>query len=187
MLFAKENIKQRKNFGLPVIRKFFKEDFIRSHEVVNPAVYFRSVNEQMLHDIHTARLKSFLKCEDRCGMWHSVESRTPFSDDVELINFMFSFNGNRKIQNGIAKYFLREAAKPELPEKIYFRYDKRGFETPMKQWLSEKVPMMLNEVNSKNWNFVKTDELNKIDRNNLNELKVLFRLFLLSRWEKVFA
>jgi asparagine synthetase B (glutamine-hydrolysing) len=105
---------------------------------------------------------------------------------VELINFMFSFNGNRKIQNGIAKYLLREAAKPELPAEVYSRYDKRGFETPMKQWLSEKVPIMLSEVNGTSWNFVKADELNKIDANNLNELKVLFRLFLLVRWEKVF-
>jgi asparagine synthase (glutamine-hydrolysing) len=186
LLFAKENIKQRKNFGLSVVRKFFREDFIQSHEVVNSAIYFRSVNEQLLHDIHKARLRSFLKCEDRCGMWHSVESRTPFSDDVELINFMFSFNGNRKIRNGIAKYLLREAAKPELPAEVYSRYDKRGFETPMKQWLSEKVLIMLSEVNGMSWNFVKADELNKIDANNLNELKVLFRLFLLVRWEKVF-
>jgi asparagine synthase (glutamine-hydrolysing) len=187
MFFAKENIKQRKNFNLSVTRKFFREDFIRSHEVVNPAVYFSSVNEQLLHDIHHARLKSFLKCEDRCGMWHSVESRTPFSDDVDLINFMFSFNGNRKIQNGVSKYLLREAAKPELPEKVYSRYDKRGFETPMRQWLSVKTPMMIDEVKAKNWNFVKLDQLNNLDPDNLNELKVLFRLFLLSRWEKVFS
>ena len=103
------------------------QKFINAARISN--VYFNDINQQLLSDIYQTRLKSFLKCEDRCSMFHSVESRTPFSDDVDLINLMFSFNGNKKIKNGVSKFLLREALKSKLPSEIYYRYDKKGFET----------------------------------------------------------
>jgi len=187
VFYAKEKIKQKTNLNLAACKQFYKSDFTNSFDIINPSVYFNSVNDQMLHDIEKARLKSFLKCEDRCGMWHGVESRTPFSDDVELIDLMFSFNGNKKIKNGVSKYLLREAAKNVLPQPVYERYDKKGFETPMKKWLTEFRPTMLEEVNALNADFINYNNLNKINTMSFNELKMLFKLFILVRWKKVFA
>jgi asparagine synthase (glutamine-hydrolysing) len=185
--FLKERIKQKKYFNKKHFDQFFKPEFLTSSEIKNPSVYFNSVNEQLVEDIYQTRLKSFLKCEDRCGMWHSVESRTPFADDIELINLLFSFNGNKKIKNGVSKYLLREVVKNKLPEEIYKRYDKKGFETPMQQWMQKLRPQLLSEIKAANFDFVKQNELEKTDPTNSFQNKLLFKLFVLSRWQKLFC
>jgi asparagine synthase (glutamine-hydrolysing) len=184
--FLKEKIKQKFYFNKKHFDQFFKPEFLNSFEIKNPSVYFNSVNEQLVDDIYHTRLKSFLKCEDRCGMWHSVESRTPFADDVELINLLFSFNGNKKIKNGVSKYLLREAVKNKLPEEIYKRYDKKGFETPMQKWMKELRPQLLSEINTANFDFVNYNGLENADPNNTFHNRLLFKLFVLSRWKKLF-
>src|SRR6202008_5043055 len=80
------------------------------------------------------RLKSFLKCEDRCSMAFGIESRVPFADDVELVDFIFSVEGKAKIKKGVSKHLVREATKSFVPEQIYNRRDKIGFETPVAPW-----------------------------------------------------
>ena len=60
-------------------------------------------------------------------MQHSIESRTPFSDDIHLIEAAFSLPANYKIKNGWSKYILREAIKGVVPEAIRLRKDKKGF------------------------------------------------------------
>ena len=119
-------------------------------------------------------------------MWHGVESRTPFSDDLDLIKLLFSFNGNKKIKHGISKYLLREAVKNKLPKEIYSRYDKKGFETPMKQWMQELKPQLLAEVKAANFEFVNNQQLDAINTDNNFQSNLLFKLFILSRWQKVF-
>ena len=184
--FLKEKLKQKYYFNKKQFNAIFKTEFINSAEIKNPSVYFNSVNDQLVDDIYNTRLKSFLKCEDRCGMWHSVESRTPFADDVELINLLFSFNGNKKIKNGVSKYLLREAVKNKLPEEIYKRYDKKGFETPMQQWMKTLRPQILSEIKAANFEFVNYKTLENADSNNAFQTKLLFKLFVLSRWQKLF-
>ncbi|MGZ3900663.1 MAG: asparagine synthase (glutamine-hydrolyzing), partial [Bacteroidia bacterium] len=187
VFYAKEKIKQRRNVHRSIFSDFFTADFLKEGTINNSSEYFDTVNEQLVNDIEKARLKTFLKCEDRCGMWHSVESRTPFSDDVELIDFAFSFNGNRKIQKGISKYLLREATKKILPPEIYNRYDKKGFETPMKKWVIQLMPQMISEIKSADFDFVNNIYLDRVNKESLTELKMLFKLFILSRWKKVFS
>ena len=62
-------------------------------------------------------MKQYLKCEDRCSMWHSVEARTPFSDDIRLIEYVFKIPGAYKIQKGVKKYLLKEATQHILPKR----------------------------------------------------------------------
>ena len=90
------------------------------------------------------RLKVYLKCEDRCAMWHSVESRTPFADDLPLIEKVFSIPGIYKIHNGTSKYLLREAMKGLVPELILKRKDKMGYVTPHNKWLGEQSHKFLD-------------------------------------------
>ena len=180
-------LKQKYFFNKNQFPLFFTKNFIASSEVKNPLSYFKDVNEQLITDIYQTRLKSFLKCEDRCGMWHSVESRTPFSDDVELINLLFSFNGNKKIKHGISKYLLREAVKGKLPKEIYTRYDKKGFETPMQKWMISLKPKLLSEIKEAQFDFVNYQSIEKCDITNPFHSKLLFKLFVLSRWKKAFS
>ena len=70
-------------------------------------------------------------------MWHSVESRTPFSDDHLLIEAVFKMPGMMKIKNCVTKYILREAAAPFIPDSIRNRRDKMGYATPNNKWVSD--------------------------------------------------
>jgi asparagine synthase (glutamine-hydrolysing) len=185
--FLKERLKAAYHFNQKHLARFFHTDFLKSHTLRNPAVYEQDVNAQLLRDIYDTRLKSFLKCEDRCGMWHSVESRTPFSDDVELINLMFSFDGNRKIRNGVSKHLLREALKDKLPREVYHRYDKKGFETPMSKWMKALKPGLMREIKEARFDFVNYTFLEKSDLSHPLHEKLIFKLFVLSLWRKAFS
>jgi asparagine synthase (glutamine-hydrolysing) len=186
LFFFKERLKETFSINEKKLLKFFDRDFIKKANVSPFTKYYNNVNEQLLDDIYHTRLKSFLKCEDRCGMWHSVESRTPFSDDIELITLMFSFNGNKKIRNGVSKYLLREAVKEKLPTEIYNRTDKKGFETPMQSWMKEIRGLLMSEIKNLNLNFIERNAIEKTDSNNQLHNKVLFKLFVLGRWQKIF-
>ncbi len=148
-----------------------------------------TLSEQLINDLGVRRLKSFLKCEDRCSMWHSIESRVPFSDDINLIQFAFSFNPDLKLKNGINKYVVREAFKPLLPSSVYNRYDKKGFETPLLTWIEPQHHYIIESINQYCADFINTNAIQNISSfNHLSniQLKTIFKLFLLSRWIKIF-
>ena len=96
-----------------------------------------SLNNALHHDFNGLLLKSYLKCEDRCSMWHSVESRTPFSDDIHLIEYVFSVPSKYKIRQGTLKWLLRSAMKGITPPQILNRKDKKGYVTPNRKWIAE--------------------------------------------------
>ncbi len=97
----------------------------------------KTLNEALRSEFVNTRLKGYLKCEDRCSMWHSVESRTPFSEDHLLIEAVFKMPGMMKIKDGVTKYILREAASPFIPDNIKNRRDKMGYATPNNKWISD--------------------------------------------------
>jgi len=70
-------------------------------------------------------------------MRFSIEARTPFADDVDLIEYVFQIPAVYKIYDGWSKYLLRESMTGVLPEKIRLRKDKIGFATPEWHWLNE--------------------------------------------------
>ena len=95
------------------------------------------LNKRLEFEYFNGFLKELLKCEDRCSMHFSLESRTPFADDLHLMKFAFEVPGNYKIVNGNSKFLLREAMKNVLPEPVRIRQDKKGFVTPNNQWIRE--------------------------------------------------
>jgi asparagine synthase (glutamine-hydrolysing) len=145
-----------------------------------------SLNKQLVID-YNGRLKSFLKCEDRCSMAFGIESRVPFADDVELVNYIFSLPGNKKIQKGISKYLLREATKKYIPLEIYNRRDKIGFETPVQKWFLPHKNEILETI-SGYLSIVEIDYLASQFEFILNERpSFLLRLYSFAIWKKVFS
>ena len=72
--------------------KFLSSDFFNhyKHRIVeHHEKATSSLNDLLYKETTETLLKGYLKCEDRCSMWHSVESRTPFADDVNLIEIAF--------------------------------------------------------------------------------------------------
>ena len=181
-LFSKQLIKDA--FGLSVdYSSYFierKKQFGKSkNEKLSP-----TLNEQLAID-YKGRLKSFLKCEDRCSMAFGIESRVPFADDVILVDYLFSIEGNRKIKNGISKYLLREAAKQYIPQQIYNRRDKIGFEAPVQKWFLSNSQHISETVNS--LDFICKDYLSANFVSLLNtKPNFLLRLYSFAVWKKVY-
>ncbi len=96
-----------------------------------------SLNKMLYEFISEASLKSLLRYEDRNSMRFSIEARAPFSDDLDLIEYVFRIPSVYKIYSGWSKYLLRAATKGVLPEEIRLRKDKIGFATPEYDWLNE--------------------------------------------------
>jgi asparagine synthase (glutamine-hydrolysing) len=147
---------------------------------------------QMLHYEYFGHpLKQLLKCEDRCSMWFGIESRTPFADDLDLMQHAFSMPSAYKIHNGTRKYILREAFKNSLPEPIYNRHDKMGFVTPTNQWMREMRPAIRPYFEqSESGIFNKKLLLKDFDKffnpaTSLENYRV-FRFISFAVWEKVF-
>ncbi len=88
-------------------------------------------------------------------MHFSIESRTPFADDIDLMNYIFSIPSNFKLHNTTSKSILRDAMESYLPGKIYKRKDKMGFVTPNNNWLSglkSELRDILNEMDDNIFN-----------------------------------
>ena len=105
-----------------------------------------SVNELLHHYFTSYYLKNLLRWEDRCSMQYSIESRTPFADDVELIEAVFSAPSSFKIHQGFSKVLLREAMKGIIPEEVRLRKDKLGFATPQSEWLQKIQATMKDRI-----------------------------------------
>ena len=120
--------------------KYFNKDFLKNHctNITFSGEHKLIGTNKLLHFYFTNYyLKNLLRWEDRCSMAFSVESRTPFSDDIDLIEFLFKIPSNYKIKNGWSKSLLRNSLKNILPENIAKRTDKMGFTTPQQIWLKE--------------------------------------------------
>ena len=96
-------------------------------------LYGSSNLHEALIDHFEFKLEHLLKWEDRNSMWFSIESRVPFLD-YRLVERTLSLPATKVIRKGMTKFYLREAMKGILPEKIRLRKDKIGFMTPEDQW-----------------------------------------------------
>jgi len=141
---------------LPHEIKDFLRTFIRQHESKYISVsgktyrqYSYSTLNQMLNTLmYYTSLPILLKYEDRNSMRFSIESRTPFADDIDLIEYTFSIPGVYKIHNGWSKYLLRESMGNIVPKQIKERTDKIGFSTPEYDWLQSIKPYVFDGNNS---------------------------------------
>jgi len=136
-----------------------------ANRLVNEQEIPLNLNQKLADEMQNTSLKSYLKCEDRCAMWHGIEARTPFADDHKLIEAVFNIPEVYKIGFGNNKQLLRDAAKNVLPNDIYIRKDKLGYATPNNKWLKEISTNFYDQFNEKlkpyiNVNLLKEDYAN---------------------------
>jgi asparagine synthase (glutamine-hydrolysing) len=136
--------------------QYLNKDFLNNYKerISKLSWEEKTLNGKLLYDLDNHLLKKYLKCEDRCSMFHSVESRTPFSDDLWLIEFAMNLPSVYKIKNSHQKYILRKALKDVLPEQIVNRKDKMGYVTPNQKWIGsikEAVRPLFDNPELKNY------------------------------------
>jgi asparagine synthase (glutamine-hydrolysing) len=153
---------------------------------------FPTLNEQLENEINNQLLKGYLKCEDRCSMYFSIESRTPFSDDKNLIDLARRIPAELKIKEGKLKSIFRDAVKDFVPKEILDRKDKMGFATPNKKWIQEISGPFLDKYACNENNEVmdirniKKYYSNYIKSNIPSESPRLFKPISFLVWQKVF-
>jgi asparagine synthase (glutamine-hydrolysing) len=148
--------------------------------------------DTMLYEYFTRqKLGHLLKYEDRNSMRFSIESRTPFADYLNLIEYVFNVPAVYKIHNGYSKFLLRESMQGVLPDDIRLRTDKRGFFVPGKEWLAQlkdHLPGYLNQDLEEfvNISLVKKQLAQGIDTAGNEDVQMLWRIVILSVWQHVF-
>ena len=165
--YTKENVKRQLHYNAN--KKQLNAEFAKGYTPPeNMHDNFSTLNEHLYYDFFNRRLKTYLRCEDRCSMFHSIESRTPFADDNQLIEKALNIPASYKIKDGTSKYILRESMKNQLPSSVYNRKDKLGFVTPHNKWLTHLLEKNIDLLKSDRLKpffsdsfFVKIDRLSK--------------------------
>lgn len=152
----------------------------------------KSLNGILKHEFYNARLKQYLKCEDRCSMWHGIEARVPFSDDINLIEYVFNVPGSYKIQKGNKKYLLKEATKHLLPQEVYNRKDKMGYVTPNNQWINAIKQDLKKYFTSDldeyfNYEALMKDYDQFFNQVNIPENQRMFKFIAFAVWKKAYG
>lgn len=142
-----------------------------------------TIRDVSLNLISEVGLPALLHYEDRNSMAFSVESRLPFLD-YRLVEFLIQMPDKFKIKNAKRKYILRESLKDILPEKVYTRYDKMGYETPFGEWMAKNSDFVRKELDDAiiNLKGIVTPAIHE-----LIDPLVIWRIVAFNRWVKRFG
>ena len=130
---------------------------------------FDRLNDCLYQETHEKTLPTLLRCYDHYSMSNGVEIRMPFMD-YRIVSFAFSIPWTSKLRNGFGKKIVRDMAAPYMSNKIIYRKDKIGFNSPMAEWLNESrmKEFIWDTVNSRD--FIECDLVNPLSVNiQLNE------------------
>ncbi|WP_337864985.1 asparagine synthase (glutamine-hydrolyzing) [Ignavibacterium sp.] len=128
------------------------KDFLIQKTDLIPVWSFNDLKEAQTNDIDYYSVPFLNRYEDRNSMAFSKEIRLPFLDH-RLVEFLVNIPVDKKMKNGWSKYILRKSFK-ELPDKIRWRRDKKGFILPEANWLREDFRDEINSYFSSNENLL---------------------------------
>jgi asparagine synthase (glutamine-hydrolysing) len=117
------------------------QDVVRRKQLSPYASYLKyweahpeqSLIRRMLYADQKTYLVELLMKQDQMSMATSIESRVPFLDH-DFTAFAMRIPDAMKIRGGEQKYVLKRAVADLLPKEIVYR-TKKGFPTPLRQWL----------------------------------------------------
>ena len=97
----------------------------------------RRLMEELRTSLSGNGLVALLRHGDRNSMRWSLESRVPFLT-TDMAEFLLSLPENYLLSpGGETKHIFRHAMRGIVPDKVLYRKDKVGFETPQLSWLRE--------------------------------------------------
>jgi len=101
------------------------------------------LNSLLYVDIKTYLVELLMK-QDQMSMANSIESRVPFLDH-KLVEFAAGVPARYKVRHLTGKYLLRRVMAGRLPAEV-LRRSKKGFPTPIRPWLQNRLFGKLQEV-----------------------------------------
>lgn len=123
---------------------FFTSDFLVQNKSFEPfeilSGYVEGKGLLPGEKLMTLYLKTYLPTllmqEDKVGMAHSIETRTPLCDN-QLVDLACKYPLQIKLWKNSLKSITKEAMKGQLPDVLY-GLPKRGFPTPFAKWFREE-------------------------------------------------
>ena len=140
-------------------------------------------------EIRSSLPDELLMYADKLSMAHSLEVRVPYLDR-EIVEFSQKLSANFKVRNGLRKWLHRQVCKKFLPNEIVNR-KKMGFAVNVvDDWfrdsLGSKMGGFLSDNDSKIYNFLKPDIVNKLLKEHISgkndNHKLLFSLVVFEEW-----
>jgi len=129
-LFIMFNKKERKKLFTPRFQESLRQ--FRPQSLVRKLVNNLSGPDRIQHLYLTTYLPSLLIVEDKMGMAHSIEARTPILDN-EMVEFALSIPLKDKLHNNQLKAILKDGMHDTLPSVLH-KQAKLGFPTPLSLW-----------------------------------------------------
>lgn len=151
-----------------------------------------SLSKILFIDTRMSLSDNLLLFNDKMTMANSLEMRVPFLD-IEFVKFVESLPSRLKLNGLSRKYIHKKAVEKWLPKEIIYR-KKRGFSTPMDEWLQKDFAKTAkNLFNKKDSACRKYFNLNFINRmidqhqNRKEDFKRhIFLLLSFELWHKTF-
>lgn len=130
-----------------ILNKNFKNRFAKPRFLF-PAPFNSHLQNMQYRDIFHTKLPRVLHSADRAAMAYGVEQRVPLID-YRLVELGLAAQNSQKINGGIQRYFMRQAAKKILPEYIR-NAPKRPVPSPQRKWFKMELhPWVLSVFSSK--------------------------------------
>jgi asparagine synthase (glutamine-hydrolysing) len=115
------------------LKQGFKEEFTEERFTGS------LMRNRLLNELFHESIPVVLHAEDLNSMYYSIENRSPYLD-TKLFEFAFSIPGEYLVQNGYAKYILREAMKGILNDKVRLDRTKKGFNASLRSIINFDDP-----------------------------------------------
>jgi len=118
----RDHIYDNSNEFINLLKKDLKIDLTFSEKKFSSSL----LKNRSLNELFYETTPVILNEDDTNSMYYSIENRSPFLDS-NLVNFLHSIPTEKLIQNGYAKFILRESVKSYLHESVRMDRIKKGF------------------------------------------------------------
>jgi asparagine synthase (glutamine-hydrolysing) len=155
----RDHVYDNSNEFIKLLKKDIKIDLTFSEKKFTSSLFKnRSLNE-LFHETTPVILNE----DDTNSMYYSIENRSPFLDS-NLVNFIYSIPTEKLIQNGYAKFILRESVKGYLHERVRMEKIKKGFNASITSIFNFSDKKFMDELLDENSKIFSIFDIKKIKK-----------------------
>ena len=124
------------------------------------------MRNRMLNELYNETVPPMLHNDDLNSMSFSIENRSPFLDR-NIYELTKSIPAEQLIQNGMAKFILRESVKDIMPKEISQNIKKIGFNASITDHINFKDKKTVDQLLSDSpiFEIINKDNIEKILKN----------------------
>ena len=156
----REHIYDNSNEFKKLIKKNIKIDLNFTEKKFTSSL----LKNRALNELFYETTPLILNEDDTNSMYYSIENRSPFLDS-NLVNFLYSIPTEKLIQNGYAKFILRESVKNYLHESVRTDRIKKGFNASITSIFNFADKEFINELLDE-----KSEIFNILDRKKIKKI-----------------